>query len=403
MSSFSQKFVAKPTFYSMHRLTRALRQVCLASAALLITQHATAGVAVLQPPKVVDANQAFSLTLLISADDQGPYSYAVPDHVMIKVTADMLPPVAVRLERGGDIAGQLTLQQGEFRKVTYSAILPRHLRGVVRIETVDIDTSSMLVALVRPRDGEPLMATPDDLINMSRVSLNEPMYFIAGNSGGYATAKFQLSFKFRLFQPDDMRSRSLLDNLYLGYTQYSIWDLQKPSAPFRDTNYRPSLYYFLPDVGIHNSVINRMALATGIEHESNGRDSIYSRSLDVFFVQPSWSFGKLDGYQLLVSPKLYAYLGSLPDNPDLAHYRGHMDLRLALGKPDGFELATTLRKGTRSNYGSANTSLSYPLSQLLPGTAGYVMAGLFYGYGESLLTYNQKLTTQFRVGYSISR
>ncbi|MNW06812.1 Phospholipase A1 [compost metagenome] len=50
-----------------------------------------------------------------------------------------------------------------------------------------------------------------------------------------------------------------------------------------------------------------------------------------------------------------------------------------------------------------DAQLTYPLARLLPGTAGYLMAGYFYGYGESLLDYNQKTPWQFRIGYALSR
>ena len=80
-----------------------------------------------------------------------------------------------------------------------------------------------------------------------------------------------------------------------------------------------------------------------------------------------------------------------------------MDLNLAYGKPDSWELAATLRKGTRQMYGSVDAQASYPLSRLIPGTAGYLMLGYFYGYGESLLNYNQKTPWQIRLGYALSR
>jgi len=411
-----------------------LRQALFATGALTMTHAAVAGISLLQPPKVVDGNKPFILTLMVSEDEHASQAYALPDNLVVAASADMTAPVQLRLLRDAAVPAQFTLQRGEFRKVTYRGELPKYLRGIVRIETVGIDASPVLVAVIRAKPGqEPVAAasgaieagaaTPSasvitpgtdaspigvapaaaDLINIPRLSFNEPMYFAAGNSGGNRNAKFQLSFKFRLFQPDDMRSRGLIDNLYFGYTQFSLWDLQSPSSPFRDTNYRPSLYYYLPDLGIHNGVLSRMSIATGLEHESNGRDGPQSRGLNIFFVQPTLTFGDLNDYQFRISPKVYTYLGPLSDNPDIGQYRGHADLKLAIGKPDGVEFSTTLRKGTRSNANSADSTLSYPLSRLIPGTAGYLMASYFYGYGESLLTYNQKATPQFRIGYSLSR
>lgn len=411
-----------------------MRLALIAAGALSLSHGAIAGISVLQPPKVVDGNKPFILTLMVSEDEHASQAYSLPTDLVVAVSADMTPPVQVHLQREASTTGDFTLQRGEFRKVTYSAELPKYLRGVVRIEAVGIDASPVLVAVIRAKPGaEPVAAasqeveggaatatasviTPGsnaapigitpaavDLINTPRLSFNEPMYFAAGNSGGNRNAKFQLSFKFHIFQPDDMRSRGLIDNLYFGYTQFSLWDLQSPSSPFRDTAYRPSLFYYLPDVGIHNSVLSRVSFSGGLEHESNGRDGIASRSANTFFIQPTLTFGDLNGYQFRVSPKVYTYLGPMTDNPDLGQYRGHADLKLALGKPDGIEFATTLRKGTRSNAGSVDSMLSYPLTKLIPGTAGYLMMSYFYGYGESLLTYNQKQTPQFRIGYALSR
>jgi outer membrane phospholipase A len=66
-------------------------------------------------------------------------------------------------------------------------------------------------------------------------------------------------------------------------------------------------------------------------------------------------------------------------------------------------VAALLRKGKLGGKGSVETRLSYPLSRLLPGTAGYLMMSYFYGYGESLLTYNQKDPAQLRIGYALWR
>ncbi|OWY31402.1 phospholipase A [Herbaspirillum robiniae] len=419
--------------------------LCAASLLLAVPDAAQAGVSMLQPPKRVDATKPLELTLLVSEDEQSERTYRLPPTIMVAASADMIPPVQIALQRDGtDQDGQVTLKKGEFRKVRYHGMLPNRLRGMVRIEPIGIDASPVLVAVVRPDPSLPPLAPSPDLLNVpladssskvapvapsasvatpganaspvasapaaedilsnsSRLSFNEPMYFQIGNSGDNTNAKFQLSFKFRLFVPDDPRSKSLLDNLYFGYTQFSLWDLSAPSAPFRDTSYRPSVFYYLPDVGIQNRVFSRIGIATGLEHESNGKDGAESRSINTYFIQPTLNVGNLNDYHLTVSPKVYAYLGPTRDNPDIGAYRGHMDLKLAYGKPDGWELATTLRRGNGNHNGSTDTQVSYPISKLIPGTAGYLVASYFYGYGESLLTYNQKEHPQFRIGYALWR
>lgn len=402
--------------------------VILAAVTLGIMSGARADISLLQPPRLVDGNQPLTLTLLVTADEQVEQTYSLPATLELTASAEMTAPVRLQLQRDVRSPAEVTLHPGEFRKISYRGALPTYLRGTLRIEAHGMDTSPMLVAVIRSTDAHATVTAgprTDATVSMStaavrrdnptgidpaaalydtpRLSFHEPVYFAAGDSGGNRDARFQLSFKFRLLQPDDMRSRSLIDNLYFGYTQYSLWDLQSPSAPFRDTNYRPSLFYYLPDLGLHNNWLDRMAIAAGLEHESNGRAGPDSRSLNTLFVEPTFVFGKREGMQLRVAPKMYTYLGSMSDNPDLGQYRGHADIKLAVGRQDGIELSTTLRKGTRSGAGSADSTLSYPLAKLIPGMAGYLMTSYFYGYGESLLTYDQKQTPQLRFGYSLRR
>ncbi len=387
-----------------------------------------AAMALLQPPKVVDGTKPLTLTLLLSADG-AQHSFHVPDAVEVIAAADLQAPVRLSMRRITAGPSTLSLPKGEHRTIEYSAALPSSLRGMVRLDPVDIDAAPVLVTLNRaPRaddapaaqvatvpaasGGSPAPVVPvaasgqaapaqPDLQDQGRLTFNDPMYFLVGGHGG-ANAKFQFSFKFRVFQGENPASRSLLDNLYFGYTQFSLWDLAADSKPFRDTNYRPSLFYYLSDAGVHNRTVSRLSLAAGLEHESNGRDGAQSRSINTVFVKPTFYLGDLSNWHWSVSPKLYYYLEK-NDNPGIGRYRGYMDLKLAYGKPDSWEFAATLRKGSQRYYGSIDAQATYPLARLIPGTAGYLMAGYFVGYGESLLDYNRKLPWQFRLGYALSR
>jgi outer membrane phospholipase A len=368
----------------------------------------------------------------------------------VSATGDLAAPVRIEMKRTGGGPSVLNLRHGDIRTITYTADWPAGMRGQVRLDVAGIDAAPVVVSLNRaPLPGEvpaaPAVAatapgtaatehkdlasaqgtpqpdgatvpvtpivtaanggtpgpSPADLRDAQRLSFNEPMYLMFGGHDG-ANAKFQISFKYRLFEGENPTSKSVLDNLYFAYTQFSLWDLHDESRPFRDTNYRPSLYYYLSDTGVKNSVISRLSLATGFEHESNGRDGDQSRSVNTLFLKPTMYFGDQTDWHWRVAPKVYAYVGK-SDNEDIAHYRGYMDLLVAYGRPDSWEFAATLRKGTRKGYGSVDAQLTYPLARLLPGTAGYLMAGYFYGYGESLLDYNQKTPWQFRIGYALSR
>jgi len=236
----------------------------------------------------------------------------------------------------------------------------------------------------------------------AHLSYYEPMYFAAGHNGD-TNARLQLSFKYRLRQTDDLRSKAFTDNLYFAYTQTSVWDLSAASRPFRDTTYSPQLFYYVPDTGWRSPFFTRMGFAAGVAHESNGKGGNDSRSINMPFIRPTWEFGDLTANHLTVSPKIYYYFGT-KNNPDIAAYRGYVDLLVKYGSPDGWQLATTLRKGTKHWYSSVDTQFTYPLAKLI-GSAwgGYLWIGYFNGYGEYLLDYNNRQHWRARIGYSIAR
>ncbi|HVL08130.1 MAG TPA: phospholipase A [Burkholderiaceae bacterium] len=436
-------------------LRHALPALAAASLALAAPAPAHAAVALLAPPRMVDGTQPLVLNLLVTAD-AGVRAYDIPETLEITASAAMQAPVQVIMRR--QTAGQsvIRLRRGEYRQIAYTGILPPTLRGVVRIEPTTLNAAPVLVTLnldpattagvraanrasetppdtasaARNTSVEPVTVpgqeaghdtadsmahvpvTPvatapanvpaaSDLQDEGRLSFFDPMYLAFGQRGG-TNAKFQLSFKYRIFQAATPTSKGPIDNLYFGYTQFSLWDLSSESKPFYDTNYRPSVFYYLPDTGVKAGILSRLAFAGGLEHESNGRSGTESRSINTVFIKPTFYLGDLNSWHATVTPKLYYYL-SKSDNRDIADYRGYADLRLAWGKPDSWELAATLRKGTKGSHYSADTQVSYPLAQLLPGTAGYLVLSYFTGYGESLLDYNRKRASQVRIGYSISR
>jgi outer membrane phospholipase A len=235
------------------------------------------------------------------------------------------------------------------------------------------------------------------------LSANEPMYFVIGDRGGL-NARFQFSFKYRIFDSDSFPVAWFppLVGLNFAYTQSSIWDLGANSAPFRDTSYRPSFFWQGTTFG--KGVMPDLVRA-GYEHESNGKDGENSRSINMLFAQPVWRTEFSDGRALVFAPKVYTYIDKADkaDNSDIQHYRGYADWNLRYGREDGWLLATQLRHGT-AGYGSAQLDLSYPLRKpLFARTGGFLHLQLFEGYGESLLDYNTERSSQIRLGFSIVR
>ncbi len=299
---------------------------------------------------------------------------------------------------------------------SYRGVLPANLSGLVRVELTGAESNRLILVISTADAIERMHSRPDRSIasvtqpdatgdvllpdNEPALSANEPIYFVVGGSGG-ATARFQLSFKYRIFDPGSFPVVWFppLAGLHFGYTQTSIWDVGAKSAPFRDTSYRPSFFW---QGTTHGKGLMPDLWRAGFEHESNGKDGANSRSINTLFAQPVWRTGFSDGRTLIFAPKLYGYLEK-ENNPDIQRYRGYVDWNFRYGHEDGWLLATRLRRGT-AGHGSTQFDLSYPLRQpLFSRTGGFLHFQLFTGYGETMLDYNVNRGTQARLGFSIIR
>jgi outer membrane phospholipase A len=233
---------------------------------------------------------------------------------------------------------------------------------------------------------------------------HEPFYFIAGIES--PNAKFQISFKYQLFTGAGWLAEHIhpLTNFYLGYSQTSLWDWNKPSAPFFDSSYRPELLYWMPQVDKGKwADWLRLDLQGGVQHESNGRDEDFSRSLNIVYVKPTVFFGKPDGFQLSLAPRAWVYVGDVVDNPDIKDYRGYFDVRTVIGWQDHAQLAATGRVGDDFDHASLQLDFTYPLWEVpLVRSSLFFHVQYFIGYGESLLLYNKR-GSSIRAGFALFR
>ncbi|GGP19955.1 phospholipase [Silvimonas iriomotensis] len=414
----------------------------LAALLALIYAPAQAEITLLHPSSTLKTGSPLSFTLLLDNPGQQDTTITLPATLHAMVSSPDFPVVPVELQRAANSPDTVTLAPGAYRKVAYEAALPANLRGTIRVQLNGFDTAPVLIALGAAPTGQPAtadtgatattasaaesaaphqspqddgvpappatvatpgqQATPPTLLRAAeaRLSPYEPMYFGIGKNGD-VTSKFQISFKYRLGLPENPASRSFLDNLYFSFTERSMWNLSEDSHPFEDSSYMPSLFYYVPDTGIKADWFSRLGLETGVRHESNGKAGDDSRSINYAFVRPILHFGDPLKGEWVVAPKLYYYPpGS--DNADMRNYRGFLDLDVIYGTQDGWQLATTLRKGTQSDYGSAEFQFTYPMARLWPAVGGFFFADFFTGYGENMLDYKSH-SNVVRFGYSITR
>jgi phospholipase A1 len=239
-------------------------------------------------------------------------------------------------------------------------------------------------------------------VEPSGFGFHEPMYFLIGGRDP-VSARFQFSFRYRIFDEQGVVAETIpvASGLYFGFTQTSLWDLQSESKPFRDSSFRPSLFYrfALDDPDKRGS----LALSGGYEHESNGKEDMPSRSIDTLFARAEARLRLSEsGAYLGIAPKAWTYLDR-EDNPDIARYRGHAELGLRLGRDDGWLFSTLIRRGTEGKMGT-QYDLSYPIRRsVFSGVGAFVHLQAFKGYGETLLEYDENKEAQYRIGVSLVR
>jgi phospholipase A1/A2 len=282
---------------------------------------------------------------------------------------------------------------------SYSALMPAGLAGVVTLDLAGRNSSVLQLALGEA-PGAALPATGRRAPGQYEppLSENDPMYFIVGAREGYS-ARFQLSFKYRLFDTGTGfgRDQPWLSGFYFGYTQNSLWDLSSDSKAFRDTSYRPQLFWKW-DRADEKTFVDSFRI--GFEHESNGRDGERSRSINTAFIRPEWHHSLGNGHEIQFTPKVYSYLNK-DENPDIEQYRGHVDWRLRYDAAGEWVATAVGRRGT-TGKGSLLLDLSKRARDLRFGpVGGYFHLQYFTGYGEDILDYNVRRKSQVRIGFAI--
>jgi phospholipase A1 len=230
--------------------------------------------------------------------------------------------------------------------------------------------------------------------NAPSFTIYQDNYFITGIplegpiNSNTSDVKFQISFKQRITKA----TLPFNTQLFLTYTQKSFWNIYEESSPFSETNYNPA--FGISKIFVGKNKLLKMA-AIAYEHESNGKDSIYSRSWNRI------SFHYIQDLSKTTSIKLKAWIPFQyeKDNPDLIKYVGYCEVNLSQKAYNGrliFDL--TSRKGASSDGRFSITSqVSYQIGKK---DNQYITLQYYNGYAESLIDYTQK-TNMLRIGIVI--
>ncbi|MEY8605346.1 phospholipase A [Muribaculum intestinale] len=262
----------------------------------------------------------------------------------------------------------------------------------------------LVISGMQSADAQIISPSKEDVLNVDSVkqafedapyfSLYKDNYFIFGPSIGPRPTRTNTNVKFQISVAQRL-TRSTLPGgsyLYLFYTQKCFWNVLEKSFPMTDLNFNPGIGITRP-IFVKNRFIGKITLV--LEHESNGRDSIQSRS---------WNKISLAA-NMLIDPKIMIY-GKFwipfidgQNNRDLLDYVGIYQFGLSY-MPFNHRFAATLlvtkRKGWNFNYNTM-FEMSYKIGRR---TNQYLFLQYYNGYGEGLLDYKQ-FKSQLRVGFVI--
>ncbi|MDY6830507.1 MAG: phospholipase A [Thermodesulfobacteriota bacterium] len=233
---------------------------------------------------------------------------------------------------------------------------------------------------------------------LANLAFYEPTYFLPGTD--LSKSKFQISFKYRLFGPDQplTQKHPWISGLHLGYTQTSLWDLESSSKPFVDTSYKPEIFFLSDNIQARPSWLNAWVIQAGAKHESNGHDGTESRSTNYAYFKTGLIFDLAADCRFGISPQAWVFFkNDDKTNPDVEDYRGFFEIEAGVFRPDSFALIAAFQEH------AVRVDFSYPLSRLFAGNIDfYLYAQYFSGYAETLRNYREK-NEATRIGIAITR
>ncbi|MGO1586131.1 phospholipase A [Mesonia sp.] len=205
-----------------------------------------------------------------------------------------------------------------------------------------------------------------------------------------ANAKYQISFK----QILSKESLPYDTYLMLTYTQKAFWNVFENSLPFRDLNFHPT-------ISLGKFVFKKNDELAGIatlsfEHESNGRDSIFSRSWNRLSLGYTTNIFK----NTTASFKAWLPFAYKEGNPDLLDYVGIAEIKVSHELiHDKLSFAVMARKGLNFKNGALRSRVYFnPFTRNIANQ--YIMLEWYLGQAESLLDY-QRSQSMIRIGYVI--
>ena len=225
-------------------------------------------------------------------------------------------------------------------------------------------------------------------------SLYRDNYFTAGTTLGSKPTSKNSDIKFQVSIAQRITKSVLPFNSYffIFYNQKVFWNVFENSMPVHDFVFNPGIGFSKLLIS-KNRVVGKASLL--IEHESNGKDSINSRS---------WNRISLCGSiyispQFMIHAKYWIPIIDGTHNKDIMRYSGIFQNGIQVMSRDkryGMAITVVKRQGWNLSFNTI-IELNY---RLFKQENQYLFLQYYNGYGESLIDYN-KYHSRLRVGFVI--
>lgn len=233
-----------------------------------------------------------------------------------------------------------------------------------------------------------------DFDNQPYFGLYKDNYFTFGIPVGQRVTRSNSNVKFQVSISQRLTRSTLPWNtyLFLFYTQKVFWNVLENSMPMTDLNFNPGVGLVKP-LFVKNRFIGKLMLL--LEHESNGRDGVKSRSWN----KVSFGANVMIDPTFIVHGKVWIPIIDGVENKDILDYCGIYQVGTSFFTPDrrfGASVTLVKRKGWSFNYNTI-IELNY---RLFKRDNQFLFLQYYNGYGEGLLDYKQ-FHSMLRVGIVI--
>lgn len=264
--------------------------------------------------------------------------------------------------------------------------------------------SALLLSLAMPCYAQIVVTEEDEILKADSIrrvldsrpyfGLYKDNYFTAGTSLKPAPSSTNSDVKFQVSIAQRLTKSTLPFHsyLFLFYSQKTLWNVFEESMPMRDLNFNPGIglsKYLI----VKNRVVGKATLL--VEHESNGRDSLASRSWNKISLSASMFIDP----HFMVHGKFWIPIVDGENNKDILKYSGIFQAGiqvLTTNKRWVFDLTYVKRQGWNLS-GNITANLAF---RLFKNHNQFLMLQYYNGYGECLLDYKQ-FHNRLRIGLLI--